>query len=240
MTIGIVIPAYNAAETLDATLGSVFQQDPRPARVLVVDDGSSDDTAAIASRWSGVRLIRQENRGAGAARNVAFSPDTAGIDGILWLDADDVLLPGALAAHLAALSAHPQADAAWGMCEICHPAGAAAQDHPFFRQGGNRRLIQLGSMLWRRDALERLGPMDERWRSGQDHEYLFRARRMGLRIQLHDHVGLRYFRRPGSLSFGRLPDSRKLAALLTGRSPDALQAPATPTPDQAPRSILDG
>ncbi len=88
-TFGIVIPAWNAARWIDETLQSVSAQTVRPSRVIVVDDGSTDDTCRIVSRYPGVELIQQENAGAATARNTGFaSMDT---DLVQFLDADDLI-----------------------------------------------------------------------------------------------------------------------------------------------------
>lgn len=93
MNISVVIPAYNAAQSLPDCLNSV--SDAR-AEIIVVDDGSTDDTAAVAGKRHCVRLVRQENRGVSAARNTGLS--RAGGEFMVFLDADDTLADGALAA----------------------------------------------------------------------------------------------------------------------------------------------
>jgi hypothetical protein len=90
MQISVVIPAYNAAAHLRATLASVAAQFQAPAEVIVVDDGSVDATAAIAAN-AGARVIRQENAGVSAARNAGVR--SARSEWIAFLDADDRWLP---------------------------------------------------------------------------------------------------------------------------------------------------
>lgn len=90
MEISVVIPAYNAAPHLGATLASVAAQLQAPAEVIVVDDGSTDATAAIAAA-AGARVIRQANAGVSAARNAGVR--AARSDWIAFLDADDRWLP---------------------------------------------------------------------------------------------------------------------------------------------------
>jgi glycosyltransferase involved in cell wall biosynthesis len=87
-----VIPAYNAANTVARAIDSALAQTYPPVEVIVVDDGSSDDTAAVVERYGDtVRLIRQANGGPGAARNAGAR--VASGDWIALLDADDVWLP---------------------------------------------------------------------------------------------------------------------------------------------------
>src|SRR3954451_11962493 len=90
--ISVVIPAFNAAATLEVAVRSALGQTYRPSEVLVVDDGSTDDTAAVASRLGrGVKLVRQANQGCGPARNAGVK-QAAG-DWLAFLDADDAWLP---------------------------------------------------------------------------------------------------------------------------------------------------
>ncbi|HVC42844.1 MAG TPA: glycosyltransferase family A protein, partial [Candidatus Saccharimonadales bacterium] len=101
--IGVVIPAYNSVRTLGAALASVAAQTLTPATVVVGDDHSDDDTAALARRWQGllpVEVVRLErNSGPAAARRTAIARIDAPL--IALLDADDVWLPD----HLASLAA---------------------------------------------------------------------------------------------------------------------------------------
>ena len=98
----VIIPMYNAGKTIERCLRSVVPQ--QPAEILLVDDGSTDDTAAVVASLNlpGVRIIRSGHGGASAARNRGL--EEAKGDWVLFLDADDTLLPEAaqiLTANLA-------------------------------------------------------------------------------------------------------------------------------------------
>src|SRR5215510_10493580 len=91
-TIAAIVPAYNSARTLARALSSILNQTVPVNEIIVVDDGSTDDTGAIVTRdFPQVRYVRQENRGAAAARN--FGVETASSDFVAFLDADDEWLP---------------------------------------------------------------------------------------------------------------------------------------------------
>ena len=94
----VIIPAYNAARTIEAALASVQAQTIPPEAVLVVDDGSRDETAAIVATMPGVSLIRQANAGPGAARNRGAA--LADSEWLAFLDADDTWLPHKLECQL--------------------------------------------------------------------------------------------------------------------------------------------
>src|SRR4051812_39485005 len=89
--VSILIPAYNAERWIGDSIASAVGQTWKRTEIIVVDDGSSDGTAALARRFEadGVRVITQKNQGAAAARNTAYGMCRG--DYIQWLDADDLL-----------------------------------------------------------------------------------------------------------------------------------------------------
>lgn len=100
LTVSVVIPCYNAASFLRETLESVLVQTRPPFEVLVIDDGSTDGSAAIAEAFcASVRVIRQENQGESAARNRGVN--LAQGEWIAFLDADDIWMPEKLDRQLA-------------------------------------------------------------------------------------------------------------------------------------------
>lgn len=104
-TVAVVIPAYNAAATIDATLRSVRGQTHRALDIVVVDDGSSDATAAIAARHARqdarIRVVSQPNGGVARARNTGIRASDAAL--VAPIDADDLWHPDTIARQLAAL-----------------------------------------------------------------------------------------------------------------------------------------
>ena len=105
--VSVVIPAYNAAETLDETLRSVRSQSHHALEIIVVDDGSTDDTGTIAKRHAAiddrVQVVTQENAGLAAARNEGWRH--AQSDLIAFLDADDLWAPAKIERQIKALQA---------------------------------------------------------------------------------------------------------------------------------------
>jgi len=88
--VSILIPAFNAEETIAATIQSAISQSWHPKEIIVVDDGSTDKTAQVARSFgSRIKFVSASNQGASAARNRAFSLCSG--DYIQWLDADDEL-----------------------------------------------------------------------------------------------------------------------------------------------------
>ena len=112
--VSVLIPSYNAESWLAQTLESVLCQTHQALEIIVVDDGSTDRTVEVAWAYvnQGVRVIRQSNAGAAAARNAAFRESSGAF--IQFLDADDLISPNKIGCQLARLLAQPQAVA---MCQ---------------------------------------------------------------------------------------------------------------------------
>lgn len=112
LLVSVVIPAYNYGHLLRRAVDSVLAQMRPDCELLVIDDGSTDDTPRLLEEIqtlhpSGFRRARQDNAGAAAARNAGLRQSCG--DYLLFLDADDELLPGALDAVCATIRANPQA-----------------------------------------------------------------------------------------------------------------------------------
>jgi glycosyltransferase involved in cell wall biosynthesis len=112
LPVTVVVPSYNGAGLLGDALASTLAQDPPPAKVVVVDDGSTDDPGDVVARFPTVEVVRQDNRGVGAARNEGLR--RAETPYVLFLDQDDRLLPGALAHAVHLLDDAPEAAFASG------------------------------------------------------------------------------------------------------------------------------
>lgn len=178
-TITVVVPAYNAASYLREALASVLTQSHPPYQVIVVDDGSTDGTAAIAAEFPGVVLVQQPNRGIGAARNAGAS--LAGQEFIAFLDADDVWPSDALEVLLSE-ARRSGADAVFG-----HVVQ--------FGEGREDSVPAIGylpgSGIIRRSAFERVGPFREDIRVGEFLDWWARAQESGVRCSTVPRTTLR-------------------------------------------------
>ncbi|MGB0695892.1 MAG: glycosyltransferase family 2 protein [Rhodospirillaceae bacterium] len=104
----IVVPAYNVAHCIAETLTSLLAQTERDFEIVVVNDGSTDDTLAVVRRFDDprIRIVNQRNRGLAGARNTGIAESRAPVIG--FCDSDDLWLPTKLAQHLAHLDANPE------------------------------------------------------------------------------------------------------------------------------------
>ena len=105
--VSIIIPCYNYGHFLAEAIESVVRQSYPTKEIVVVDDGSTDNTAAIAARYPEARYVHQHNQGLSAARNTGIQQSRGTY--LVFLDADDWLLPEALALNVEQLQRHPQA-----------------------------------------------------------------------------------------------------------------------------------
>jgi glycosyltransferase involved in cell wall biosynthesis len=184
--VSVLMPAWNVAPFIGAAIASVLRQTLPNLELLVVDDGSTDATASIVTGQADfrVRLLRQANAGVSAARNLALAEASG--QALLFLDADDMLAPDALARLAKALWRHPQAAAAAGPYAFVPEAATPADPLPLPRRprfsAGDvleRLLVENlfangGHLLLRRDAARAAGGFLAGMRYGEDWEYWVR------------------------------------------------------------------
>jgi glycosyltransferase involved in cell wall biosynthesis len=187
--ISIVIPCYNQGRFLPEAVDSVTTCN-FPTQVIVVDDGSTDDSASIADSLPSVTLIRQENRGLAAARNRGLTAALG--EFVIFLDADDRLLPGGVDAGANALTAHPDCALAYGRCVMMGPDGAfwptpeqpvVLADH-YGAMLRSNRIWTPAMAIFRREAVENAGGFRRGSESAADYDLYLRIAR---EQPLHDH-----------------------------------------------------
>lgn len=155
--VSVVVAARDASATLGEALAALDAQDlPAPYEVIVVDDGSRDETAAIAERApGGARVVRIDGRGPGPARNAGAA--TARGRALAFTDADCVPAPGWLRAGLEALEA---ADLVQGTVQPDPEAALGPFDHTVWVVGESG-LYETANLFMRRDLFERLGGFED-------------------------------------------------------------------------------
>ena len=139
MKISVVMPVYNGEEHLEGAIRSVLDQNLRPVDLIVVDDGSSDRSARVVSRFEqSVRLIRQTNQGVSASRNRGVEESRG--DWVAFLDQDDVWYPDKLEVQAAYIGANPgcrfvfsDVDIIDAQGEVIYHRGLRAMDNGWIR-----------------------------------------------------------------------------------------------------------
>ena len=174
--VSILIPAYNAERFIAETLDSAFAQDYEEIEVIVVDDGSTDGTAAIASRWP-VRLIGQANLGPSAARNAALAE--AGGEFITVLDADDLWPVDRLTLQVNCLLERPESSVVMGLTEAFINPGDPTPAHWPEDWGAGPIPHVPGTLLARRAVFDEVGGWDESLPTCEDFDWLVRAKDAG-------------------------------------------------------------
>ena len=203
--VSVVIPCFNQAHYLPEAIESVLSQSYPLVEIIVVDDGSIDDTAKVAASYPEVRLFRQSNQGLSAARNRGLRESRG--DLLVFLDADDRLLPGGLSAGVACLHEHPECAFAYGQYQFINEDGtlnkrierAPASGDTYADFLRENRVAMHAAVMYRRWVFERVGGFNKRLKACEDYEMYFRIVR---RFPVVEHPALvaEYRRHPGSMS----------------------------------------
>jgi glycosyltransferase involved in cell wall biosynthesis len=126
--VSVVIACYNHGRFLPAAVDSVLAQDYGEIELIVVDDGSTDETPDVAARYPVIRYLRQENQGAAAAKRAGLEASTGQF--LMFLDADDTLLPGAIGSLVRGLQERPECAYSYGHQQFVDVAGALITSRP--------------------------------------------------------------------------------------------------------------
>jgi glycosyltransferase involved in cell wall biosynthesis len=179
--VSVIIPCYNTGRFLRDAIESVLSQSYREFEVIVVDDGSTDGSAAIAESFAGIRVIRQANAGVSAARNRA----TEGAAGefVVYLDADDRLLPRALEVGVECLRAHGDCGFVYGFSRgiladgvlIEDPAPAPVHDAGYAALLAGNAPLPPASVMFRRSAVLEAGGFPVGVKLAEDYDLYLRV-----------------------------------------------------------------
>lgn len=183
-SLGVFVPAFNAERYLAEALTSVLSQIPEDAEVVVVDDGSTDDTVAVAERFGPpVRVVRAPHRGIAGTINAAVAEMRAPL--LASIDADDRWLPGKLRKQLDALDADESIDAVFGYVrQFASPDMTAEMAGQFAFSGEPMPGLMRGTMLIRRTAWDRVGLMETGLTVGEFISWYTRAIDAGLKMKM--------------------------------------------------------
>ena len=166
--ISVIMATYNRAKLITEAIASVYAQDYPNLQLIVVDDGSTDNTVEVLQPWLGrddFIFLQQANQGQPAAQNLALAQ--ANGDFICFLDSDNIWLPGKLERQLAFMAQHPEIDILYGDLITIDGEGRETSRHNMPRFSGRiyRELLKDNCVsgntaMMRRHCLERCGPFD--------------------------------------------------------------------------------
>ena len=188
--VSCIIPVFNGERYLAETLDSVFAQTCSSIEVIVVDDGSTDGSAEIARGHRGRAIVlQQENAGHAAARNFGLS--AARGEFVAFVDADDLWHPEKLARQLSRIESRRELGIVFTHLENFWSPDADPASRPgeeAFRPLPGYTSV---TMLARRDAFARVGPLDANLKHGNDRDWFCRAAEMGVVMEMMPDVLVR-------------------------------------------------
>ena len=224
--VSVIVPCFNHGRYLREALASVGTPEVR-TEIIVVDDGSSDSTSEVIATFDTTnefRSVRQHNAGLAAARNRGLRESRGRY--IVFLDADDRLVPGAIELGVAKLDERPECAFVFGRCRMMDQDGTVlvtpeqpriVRDH--YRELLRQNYIWMPAMaMFRRDPLERIGGFNSEVNAAADYEmYLHLARH----YPVHDHaqVVAHYRKHDGSMSRNAARMLRETLAVMRSQRP---------------------
>jgi glycosyltransferase involved in cell wall biosynthesis len=217
--VSVIIPCYEQAHFLGEAIESVFAQTYAHHEIIVVDDGSTDDSAMIAARYPAVRYIRQENQGTAAARNTGLREGKGSF--FVFLDADDRLLPRAFETALACLRARPECGFVFGLCELIAHDGSPLPilQEPSYEEDNYLAMLQ-GCRIWhpaavmcRRSVFDSVPGFDTSLMVCSDYDFYLRVAR-SRPIYCHNNVVSEYRQHGANKSLNKTRMLRHLVSIL--------------------------
>jgi glycosyltransferase involved in cell wall biosynthesis len=202
--VSVIIPCYNHANFLGEAITSVLQQEYRPLEIVVVDDGSTDNTRQVAASYSSTQYVYQPNAGLAAARNKGIA--TCRGEYVLFLDADDLLCSNALESAMRAMLDNPGCGFVYGEYRqvdqdgtpLDIPGAIHRDDYVGLFLRGNH-IGMCATVLYPRRVLEAMGGFRPEFLAGEDYELYLRIARRFPYVG-HNAVMAQYRRHTGNMS----------------------------------------
>jgi glycosyltransferase involved in cell wall biosynthesis len=233
--LSVVVPTYNRAPVLARCLDALAAQDPRPDEVVVVDDGSTDDTPSVLAERDWVRVVRQANGGRATAKNSGI--DAARGDVVLFLDDDVIATPGLVHLHAEHHRARPDPHEAllghvtWApelrvtrhMHWLEHGGPLFAYDEIDDREDVTWKMLYTANVSLKREFLE---PFDVDLPIFEDSELAYRLTKKGLRLRYDpDALGWHLREETPERTERRMREVGAAAALLYAKWPELREPP---------------
>jgi glycosyltransferase involved in cell wall biosynthesis len=205
--VSVIIPVYNCERYLAQATESALVQTYQPIEIIVIDDGSTDDSAQVAKRFSpSVQYVHQPNSGIGAARNSGINLAQGSF--LAFLDADDVWVEDKLMQQMAVFKSTPGLDLVFGhVQQFISPELAENEKNKIYCPAEKMPGYVASAMLIKKESFFRIGLFETDWKIGEFINWYIRAKELGLKSFMLPEVVLK--RRLHSYNMGiRGRDSR--------------------------------
>ncbi len=229
-TISVVIPSFNTSPYIGEAIQSVLDQSLRPSEVIVVDDGSTDDTVDVAAAFGDpVRVFPQPHRGPAASRN--FGVAQAQGDLLAFLDSDDLWTTDKLEKQVETLQRDGELQGVFGLVRQFYTPGLEVSEAQRQKLEATVETgYHAGALLICRDAFDSVGPFDETFKLGEFIDWYARAQDIRLKlITLREVLMLRRIHNTntGLLQLGKRSDYAKMIKKILDRRKAAASAAGT-------------
>ena len=199
LSLSIIMPVFNGAAFLPEAVKNIKQQGYQPLEIVIVDDGSTDETARIAAEFKDrVNYVYQTNQGPSAARNKGL--EIAGGEIIGFLDVDDQWPEGTLQVMMDNFNQHPETEIVMGKVKNWWVRDDKREEFSAPYIG-----VNIGAALFRKEVFAKIGNFDPNLRYGEDIDLFMRAREQGVKTMALDRVTLIYQLHQTNMTRGKNP-----------------------------------
>ena len=197
--VSAIMPVYNGDRYLSEAIESVLAQTEHNIEIIVIDDGSTDNTGKIAQSYKdNISYMYQSNSGAPSARNRGL--EMARGEFIAFLDADDLWSKNKLELQLGYLSQDPSIEIVLGYQQIMQLIGVKDENNTFENIAYPSMTLQLGAGLFRKSAFEKVGKFNPELRYADDWDWFMRGRELGISMRMYPETVLFYRRHDRNLT----------------------------------------
>jgi glycosyltransferase involved in cell wall biosynthesis len=201
--VSVIIPVYNGARFLGEAINNVLKQDYQPLEIIVVDDGSTDNTGKVAAKFQDViHYIYQPNTGPSAARNCGLKAVQG--EFITFLDVDDLWSEDKLKVQTDYLVNNPNIGIVQGLIQQMVLLDKNQESQPLFKPIYQPyQFINLGSAVYRKSVFKKIGFFDETLKYGEDVDWFIRAWENGVSKVVLEEVSLFYRKHNNNMTEGK-------------------------------------
>jgi glycosyltransferase involved in cell wall biosynthesis len=215
--ISVIIPVYNGGAFLAEAVSSIVRQNYDPLEIIIIDDGSTDDTAAIAKNFREATYVYQENKGAAAARNHGLRIAQGEL--VCFLDADDLWTDNKITLQLSYFEKLPSTEVVIAYTQRMQLREIKNKQHIF--QNYSEPVLVMGfvASMMRRSIFDKVGFIDETFRHCEDWDWFMKAKELGISMIVHRDV-VTFYRRHDSNTSNQTTLGNHYTMMLLKRSLD--------------------